>query len=72
MQRPVMKRPAVNLPVLRGRSAAMAGRLQREESGLTTLEWLGVAAVIITVIAFIPAARGLVGDAYDVIFKRID
>ena len=50
----------------------MAGRLQREESGLTTLEWLGVAAVIITVIAFIPAARGLVGDAYDVIFKRID
>jgi len=33
---------------------------------------LGIAAVIITIIAFIPAARGLIGDAYDAIFKRVD
>lgn len=45
---------------------------RRGEDGLSTLEWLGVAAVIITVIAFIPAARGLAGDAYDAIFKRVD
>lgn len=43
-----------------------------DERGLSTLEWLGVVAVIITVIAFIPALRGLVGDAYDAIFKRVD
>jgi hypothetical protein len=44
----------------------------RDESGLSTLEWLGIVAVIITIIAFIPAARGLLGDAYDAIFKRVD
>ena len=45
---------------------------RHDDSGLSTLEWLGVIAIIITVIAFIPAARGLVGDAYDAIFKRVD
>ena len=47
-------------------------RLRNEEAGLSTLEKIGVAAVIITVISFIPPARGLIGDAYDAIFKQTD
>ena len=50
----------------------MAARVRTEESGLSALEKIGIAAVAITVIAFIPAARGLIGDAYDAIFKRVD
>ena len=42
------------------------------ESGLSTLEKLGIAGAIITIIAFIPPARGLLGDIYDGIFKRRD
>lgn len=42
----------------------------RDESGLSTLEKLGIAGIIITIIAFIPPARGLLGDAYDAIFKQ--
>ena len=42
----------------------------REEAGMSTLEKLGIAGIIITIIAFIPPARGLLGDAYDAIFKR--
>lgn len=47
-------------------------RLQAEEAGLTALEWLGIFAVIVAVLAFIPPVRGLLGDAYDAIFKQID
>lgn len=52
--------------------AGVMGRLRREETGLSTLEKLGIAGVVITIIAFIPPARGLIGDAYDAIFKRRD
>lgn len=47
-------------------------RLRTEESGLSTLEKIGLAAVVITVISFIPPARGLIGDTYDAIFKQRD
>jgi hypothetical protein len=52
--------------------SAITKRLHSEESGLSILEKLGIAGVIITIIAFIPPARGLIGDAYDAIFKRRD
>lgn len=47
-------------------------RLRREEHGLSTLEKIGIAGVIITILAFIPPARGLIGDTYDAIFKQRD
>ncbi len=57
---------------LRKTGARLAQRLRSDEAGLSTLEKVGVAGVIITIIAFIPPARGLIGDAYDAIFKRRD
>ena len=47
-------------------------RLRRDESGLSSLEWLGIAAIIISVLAFIPPVRGALGDLYDAIFKSVD
>jgi hypothetical protein len=44
----------------------------RDERGLTTLEKIGVAAIVVTLLAFIPAVRGALGDAYDAIFKQVD
>jgi len=46
--------------------------VRHDEAGLSTLEKLGITGAIITIIAFIPPARGLIGDAYDAIFKRRD
>jgi hypothetical protein len=46
--------------------------LRHEQSGLTSLEKLGIAALIVSVLSFIPAARGLLGDFYDDVFKQID
>lgn len=54
------------------RLAGLARRVRDDESGLSTLEKVGIAAVVVTVISFIPPARGLLGDAYDAIFKRRD
>ncbi len=47
-------------------------RLRADERGLTKLEWLGVVAIVITVISFIPIVRGWIGDAYDAVFKQVD
>jgi hypothetical protein len=47
-------------------------RLQSDESGLSTLEKLGIAAIIISALAFIPPVRGALGDLYDAIFKQVD
>ena len=44
----------------------------RDERGLTTLEKIGVAAIVVTLLAFIPAVRGALGDAYDATFKQVD
>ena len=49
-----------------------ARRVRDDESGLSTLEKIGIAAAIITVFSFIPPARGLLGDAYDAVFKQRD
>lgn len=45
-------------------------RIVDDEAGLTALEKLGIAAIVITALSFIPAARGLLGDTYDAIFKQ--
>ena len=47
-------------------------RLRSDESGLSSLEKLGVAAIIISALAFIPPVRAALGDLYDAIFKQID
>jgi hypothetical protein len=52
--------------------SALTHRLRTDESGLSALEKLGVAAIIISVLAFIPPVRGALGDFYDAIFKQID
>lgn len=53
-----------------GRIRSLHRRLARDQAGLTSLEKLGIALLVITVLAFIPAARGLLGDFYDAVFKR--
>ncbi len=47
-------------------------RLHRDERGLSKLEWIGIIAVIISVLSFVPQLRGWLGDAYDAIFKQVD
>lgn len=47
-------------------------RLCRDQSGLSALEKLGIFAIIVSVLSFIPAARGLLGDFYDSVFKSVD
>ena len=42
------------------------------EAGLSFLEWLGIISIIITVLAFIPAFRGWLADAYDAVFRQVD
>ncbi len=56
----------------RGRARRVRRRipLRRDERGLSKLEWLGVAFIILSIIAFIPALRGILADAYDGIFNR--
>jgi Flp pilus assembly pilin Flp len=48
------------------------GRLRRDERGLSNLEKIGIAAVIISILAFVPVFRGWLGDAYDAVFKQVD
>ncbi len=43
-----------------------------DESGLSALEKLGVAAIVLSVLAFIPQLRGLAADAYDAMFNAVD
>jgi len=45
--------------------------VHRSEGGFTTLEKVGIASVILTALVFIPPVRGLIGDAYDAIFKNV-
>lgn len=56
----------------RRRHSAERRRFHTDEAGLTALEWLGVFAIIVAVLAFIPPVRALFGDTYDAIFKQID
>jgi len=50
----------------------LARAVRHDESGLSGLEKLGIIGAIISIISFIPPARGLIGDAYDATFKRRD
>jgi len=50
----------------------LAQRLDRDEQGLSKLELLGVIALVISVLAFVPQLRGWLGDAYDAVFKQVD
>lgn len=47
-------------------------RIHHDESGLSTLERLGVLTLILSVLVFIPPVRGALGDFYDMIFKQTD
>ena len=47
-------------------------RLRSDERGLSTLEKIGIAALLLAIISFIPVVRGWIGDAYDAIFKQVD
>ena len=49
-----------------------ARTLWTDEAGLSRLEKLGVAAIVISVLAFIPPLRGLMADGYDAIFNAVD
>jgi len=44
----------------------------RDERGMTALEMIGVLAIIITILSFIPSVRGALGSLYDATFKQID
>lgn len=46
--------------------------LHRDERGLSTLEKIGIAAIIIALLSFVPQLRGWLGDAYDAVFKQVD
>ncbi len=47
-------------------------RLSDDERGITPLEWIGIASVILIILTFIPSVRGWIGDAYDAVFKQVD
>ena len=53
-------------------TAAVIARLRSDERGLSTLEKIGIVAVLLAIISFIPVVRGWIGDAYDAIFKQVD
>lgn len=57
---------------MRSSIARTAATLHSDERGLSALEKLGIAALIISVLAFVPALRGWLGDAYDAVFKQVD
>lgn len=46
--------------------------LHQDERGLSTLEKIGILALIISILAFVPQFRGWLGDAYDAVFKQVD
>lgn len=43
-------------------------KLRDDEGGLSNLERLGVASVVVSILAFVPPVRHLLGDAYDATF----
>jgi hypothetical protein len=50
----------------------LANRLRTEESGLSTLEWLGIIAVVATLLAMIPPVRDAAVNAVGVVFDQRD
>lgn len=56
----------------RGIFVRLVRRVRDGESGMSTLEKVGLAAVIISILSFIAPVRGLMGDTYDAVFKQRD
>ena len=52
--------------------ATIASRLRNEESGLSTLEWIGIIAFVAAILAMIPPIRDGVVDAFGVVFNQRD
>ena len=50
----------------------LVDRLRNEESGLSTLEWIGLLAFVATVLAMIPPVRDGVIEAFGVVFNQRD
>lgn len=43
----------------------MASRLRREESGLSTLEWIGIASAVLVIAVLVPQVRTAIDAAYE-------
>lgn len=67
-----MRGERVSMSRVMDQAVGLARRVRDDQSGLSTLEKIGIAGVLITIISFIPPARGLLGDAYDAVFKQRD
>jgi hypothetical protein len=50
----------------------LTDRLRNEESGLSTLEWIGIVAVVATLLAMIPPIRDAAINAVGVVFDQRD
>jgi hypothetical protein len=57
---------------MRERFRSHVVEIAARQDGMSNLEKLGIALIIVSIVSFIPPARGLMGDAYDGLFKRYD
>ncbi|MDJ0790669.1 MAG: hypothetical protein QNJ71_02125 [Acidimicrobiia bacterium] len=53
-------------------SSSLARRLRSEESGLSTLEWIGIVAFVLAILAMIPPIREAAIEATGVVFNQRD
>ena len=53
-------------------NSPLARRLRTEESGLSTLEWIGIVAFVLAILAMIPPIRDAAVDATGVVFNQRD
>ena len=64
-----MRRTTDSIQDPRSKIQDLCSRLRREQSGLSTIEKIGMVALVISVLAFIPPVRSLLGDFYDAVFN---
>jgi len=50
----------------------ITARMRSEETGLSTLEWLGIIAFVASILAMIPYTRELIVDAVGIVFDQRD
>ncbi|MGI9528456.1 MAG: hypothetical protein ACR2NG_02000 [Acidimicrobiia bacterium] len=53
-------------------TSRITARMRSEETGLSTLEWLGILAFIASILAMIPFTREAIVDAVGVVFNQRD
>ena len=53
-------------------SSSLARRLRSEEAGLSTLEWIGIVAFVLAILAMIPPIREAAIEATGVVFNQRD